>query len=145
MTPVQVKLYSYIIAYQKITYYEVHLPRGSNRLVSLVVRFLIYVQSVVKPTDLIFAYPQSGQERRGVERSKEERIKAERIEVELRGEEPRGDERIQEGLRGAERCGEERIRSEPRGEERIGANPSQESSIFHKDYIYNRKNIFITI
>ena len=140
MTPVQVKFYYYIISYQTITYYEVHLPRGSNWLVSLVVRFLIYVQSVVKPTDLIFAYPQSGQERRGVER-----IKAERIEVELRGEEPRGDERIQEGLRGAERCGEERIRSEPRGEERIGANPSQESSIFHKDYIYNRKNIFITI
>ena len=47
---------------------------GSNRLVLLVVSFLIYVQSVLKPIDLIFYSPQSGEERRGVEWSGAKRI-----------------------------------------------------------------------
>ena len=33
---------------------------GSNRLVSRVVSFWIYVQSELKPTDLIFSSPQTG-------------------------------------------------------------------------------------
>ena len=50
---------------------------GSNRLVSRVVSFLIYVQSELKPTYLIFSSTQSQEERsrverRGAERSEEE-------------------------------------------------------------------------
>ena len=41
---------------------------GSNRLVSRVVGFLVYVQSELKPTDLIFSSPQIGEERRRAER-----------------------------------------------------------------------------
>ena len=64
----------------------------SNRLVSRVVRFLIYVQSELKPTDLIFSSPQSGEERSRAERRGEERSGAEQI--------------------GAEKSGAERIRDE---------------------------------
>ena len=46
---------------------------GSNRLISLVLRFLIYVQSSLKPTDLIFSSSQSREEPSIVEQSREER------------------------------------------------------------------------
>ena len=60
----------------------------SNKLVSRIVSFLIYIQSLLKPTDLIFTYPQSG----------EEWSRAENI-----GEEQRGEERSGEERRNAER------------------------------------------
>ena len=94
---------------------------GSNRLVLLVVRFLIYVQSVLKPTDLIFSSPQSGEERSRVERSGAERRGAEKSGAERSGvgrrgdnrsrEETRGDERILDGLRESERCGYDDLRN----------------------------------
>ena len=116
---------------------------GSNRLVSRVVSFLIYVKSELKPIDLIFYPPQSGEELRIAERRGEDRREAEwsganrsgaeRTREEWRGAEQsgegvnerrgaersgvdrRGAERIREGLRGAERCGEVRRGEELRG------------------------------
>ena len=78
---------------------------GSNRLVSCFVSFLVYVQSELKPIDLIFSSLQSGEERRGEER---------------RGEERRGEERSREGVeeqRGLERSGVERRGAKRRQEE----------------------------
>ena len=60
---------------------------GINRLVLLVDSLLIYVQSVLKPTDLIFSSPQSGEERSGEERSGAERSGAEQIGAEKSGAE----------------------------------------------------------
>ena len=50
---------------------------GSNRLVSLVFSFLTYIQSVLKPTDLIFSSPHSGEGWSRAEQSRAERSGAE--------------------------------------------------------------------
>ena len=68
---------------------------GINRLVSRVVSFLVYVQSELKPTDLIFSSP----------KSREDLSRAERREEERRGSNRSGEE--QRGRRGTERRGEE--------------------------------------
>ena len=57
----------------------------SNRLVSRVVSFLIYVQSELKPTDLIFSSPKIVEER-----SREERIGEEWIRANKSGEKRSG-------------------------------------------------------
>ena len=98
---------------------------GSNKLVSRIVSFLIYVQSELKPTNLIFFPPQSGEERiraerRGEERSGVEKIGAEKSGEKRSGEDPRGMERSGEGgkeKRGAERSGLERRGAKRRREE----------------------------
>ena len=66
---------------------------GINRLVLRVVSFLIYVQSELKPTDLIFSSPQSGEDWSRAEQRGEKRREAERSGVEQRGAEKSGAER----------------------------------------------------
>ena len=63
---------------------------GSNRLVPRVVTFLIYIKSELKPTDLIFSSPQSGEERSGAELIGAEKSVSERILEEWRGAEQSG-------------------------------------------------------
>ena len=81
---------------------------GSNRLVSLVVSFLIYVKNVLKSTDLIFSSPQSGAEwsrldRRGAEKSGSEKRGAEISRAERIGVKRRGSKRIREETSGDDR------------------------------------------
>ena len=60
---------------------------GSNRLVSRVVSFLIYVKSELKPIDQIFSSPQSGGDRSRADRRGEERSGVEQIGAEKSGAE----------------------------------------------------------
>ena len=84
---------------------------GSNRLVSIVVSFFIYVQSLLNPTDLIFSSPQSGEDW-----SRAEQSGAERREAERSGEEWSGAKRIGEKRSREEWSLEERSIEETRGD-----------------------------
>ena len=73
----------------------------SNRQVSHVVSFLIYVQSELKSIDLIFSVPQA--ERSGSKQRGKDKIGEEQSGEEWRGESGTGEKQSGEDLRGSER------------------------------------------